>query len=294
MKFFQNTIAVAMAMGAAGVLGQAPGGDCTPQSSPYPVSCVACKGDVKPVDVPFNDIRKMHGPWFVMGAESTATNPQNVCTQVNVSPLDKTNPFSKIDYFGYYVQGGNPRGQGSLAQGAMAPKSSTFSAADAPYQLTIGGFTTDFYFVATDGNANGDDITAAITLSCPQGQMAGFQLAQVFLWSRTPFFKDSTTYDILISKARQAVQNWDEHTLLNVKQPQGWCNHKWQSPYPSPYPLPLTPNPPHEPTKEKDIVAPVILGVLFGACFVGMTAFGVLWFTNRRSKSSAEGYNSLN
>ena len=58
---------------------------CKPQSSPFPISCIDCKGKVTPQNVPFDDISKLWGVWYTVGSEKNVAIPDSSCIQGNAS-----------------------------------------------------------------------------------------------------------------------------------------------------------------------------------------------------------------
>lgn len=94
----------------------------------------------------------------------------------------------------------------------------------APYILEVpagSGITSNFYFLATDGDSVGNGITAVVTYSCPDSGTD----SQMFMLSRKPYFVHPTTFETLAAKANAAVNNFDKHAFTLVKQMPGWCDY---------------------------------------------------------------------
>ena len=200
---------------------------CVPQYSPYPISCVDCSGPKTPVNVPFDDITKLWGVWHVIGSEYSCTDTSgtaNVCTQLNFSPNDPSDITTDLAYLSHYNKDNQPYGKPTDAVGAFYPKGSDFSAEQAPYRLEIpagSGIMSDFYFLATDGDSNGDGINTMVTFACPD---TGTD-SQMFILSRKPYLVAPTTFDTISALAAQSITNFDDHQFTLVKQMPGWCNY---------------------------------------------------------------------
>ena len=189
-------------------------------------SC-APSGPKTPQNVPFDDITKLWGTWYVIGAEFACTDSSstaNVCTQLNFQPEDNTSTATNLDYLASYNSDNQPYGPSIRAQGAFYPVSANFSASEAPYLLEVpvgSGVMSNFWFLATDGDASGNHITSLVTLSCPG---TGTD-SQMFFLSRKPYFVAPTTFYSMATLAAQAVTNFGDHNFTLVKQAKGWCNY---------------------------------------------------------------------
>merc|ERR1712032_1250045 len=80
----------------------------------------------------------------------------------------------------------------------------------------------DFFFVASDGDMNGEGISAVVTYSCPKDG----KNSQMFLLSRTPEFVSSGTRATLEARARAAMSNFDSHDFSLVDQPAA-CQYEY-------------------------------------------------------------------
>jgi len=209
-----------------------PQATCKPQYQPFPISCINCKGKVKPQNVPLDDISKLWGVWYTVGTEKNVAIPDASCVQVNLHPRDENNIHTTLDYEGHFCHG-NPSASTtkcSTAIGDITPTGGSFSADQPPYQLKIVEqlpFTTDFYFAATDGDADGNGITAMVTLSCPHAAQA-FSGSQAFVLSRTPSV-DAKTMKTLMERAKAAIPNFSEYSFHVPTQTQQ-CQYKWPTP----------------------------------------------------------------
>merc|ERR1711939_380960 len=203
---------------------------CKPQSSPFPISCIDCKGKVVPQNVPFHNISKLWGVWYTVGSEKNVAIPDSSCIQVNLHAHETTNPTTKLDYEGFFCKGqpSNSTTTCTTAVGDITPTSGSFSPDHPPYQLRIVEqvpFTTDFYFAVTDGDASGDGITAMVTLSCPHATQA-FSGSQAFILSRTPQIS-TETMATLMARAKAAIPNFSEHAFHAPVQNKDQCHYKW-------------------------------------------------------------------
>ena len=55
------------------------------------------------MNVPFDNVGKLWGAWYVIGSEYNATDVStnaNSCTQLNWVPDDATNPMTNLSYLG--------------------------------------------------------------------------------------------------------------------------------------------------------------------------------------------------
>ena len=165
-----------------------------------------------------------------MGSEFACTDSSstaNFCTQLDYSPVDPSSTSTNLDYLAAYNLDNQPYGPSTQAQGAFYPKSSNFSSSDAPYLLEVpagSGITSNFWFLAADGDEKGNNITSLVTFSCPDSGTD----SQMFILSRKPYFVPPTTYATMAALASKAVTNFDDHKFTLVKQAQGWCNYPFE------------------------------------------------------------------
>ena len=165
-----------------------------------------------------------------MGSEFTTTDSSgsaNVCTQLDFEPEDASSTSTNLAYLASYNLDNQPYGPATKAQGAFYPTASNFSSAAAPYLLEVpagSGFTSNFWFLATDGDENGDNISSLVTFSCPDSGTD----SQMFILSRKPYFVPPTTFDSMAALASKAVTNFDDHHFTLVKQAQGWCDYPFE------------------------------------------------------------------
>ena len=112
---------------------------CKPQSSPFPISCIDCKGKVAPQNVPFDDISKLWGVWYTIGSEKNVAIPDASCIQVNLHAHDATNATTKLDYEGFFCKGqpSNSTTTCTTAVGDITPTSGSFAPDPPPDQLRI-------------------------------------------------------------------------------------------------------------------------------------------------------------
>jgi len=204
---------------------------CKPQWSPFPISCIDCKGKVAPQNVPFHDISKLWGVWYTVGSEKNVAIPHSSCIQINLHAHDAKNATTKLDYEAFFCKTdpSNSTTKCMSAVGDITPTSESFSPDHPPYQLRIVEqvpFTTDFYFAATDGDASGNGITAMVTLSCPHAAQA-FSGSQAFILSRTPQVT-AKTMATLMARAKAAIPNFSEHAFNHPVQNKEQCHYKWQ------------------------------------------------------------------
>merc|ERR1711943_117097 len=80
-----------------------------------------------------------------------------------------------------------------------------------------------------DGDADGNGITAMVTLSCPHAAQA-FSGSQAFVLSRTPSV-DAKTMKTLMDRAKAAIPNFSEYSFHVPTQTQQ-CQYKWPTPLP--------------------------------------------------------------
>merc|ERR1711943_81428 len=78
-----------------------------------------------------------------------------------------------------------------------------------------------------DGDADGNGITAMVTLSCPHAAQA-FSGSQAFVLSRTPSV-DAKTMKTLMERAKAAIPNFSEYSFHVPTQTQQ-CQYKWPTP----------------------------------------------------------------
>lgn len=152
---------------------------CVPQAIPYPISCVDCATSLNPQNLPLDqnkniDVSKLWGTWFTIASEYNATDrtsTANVCTQLVFSPKDPYNNLTDLSYLAAYNKNQEPWGPSAAAQALLSPTSTDFPLGSPPYQFHIpvsNPQTQDFFFAATDGDENGDGITAVVTYVCPK------------------------------------------------------------------------------------------------------------------------------
>lgn len=221
MKFaIANAIAAsAIASSLFGALDE----ECIPSVGPPPVSCVDCSAFMEPQNVP-SDLSKMWGVWHTVRSEDGITLPDRICTQLNFKALDATNMSTDVDYLAFWNDGGSAASEGSRAQGLFKATGQSSTTGQAPYQLYIPAPQflppgveippNDFFFVASDGDEEGNDASAVVTYACPQDG----RNSQMFMLSREPVLSASTE-ELLKTRARKAMSNFDAHSFHVVDHP---------------------------------------------------------------------------
>lgn len=178
------------------------------------------------------------GTWYTIAIPANVST--NVCSQVSIQPRVGADSEQAIDYFGGFTSDG-PRGPRSVATGELLAidDTSPFADLDPLYQLQL-FFTlpdgtrfvfgdSDFWIVGAAGDGTTD--SAIITYACPRDLSSN---TQMFFLSREPFLVPPVTFDVLDNMARQAISNYDDFTLLQVPQQQGWCDYAFQSTWAGP------------------------------------------------------------
>jgi len=166
----------------------------------------------------------MGGDWYTMRSEQGITRTDRLCTQLYFKPLDETNTTTDLDYLASWNDGGSPASGHGTAQGLFKPTSDVSVPGQAPYQLYIPAPQflppgvdippNDFFFVASDGDADGNGVTAVVTYACPKDG----RNSQMFVLSREPALSTATE-QVLKARARNAMSNFDEHRFHVVDHP---------------------------------------------------------------------------
>jgi len=196
-----------------------------------PQTNVACTTSFNPQNVEFGAeaLRQLDGTWHVIAVPIGSTTPNvNTCTQVVLTPVSQT---SQRLYTGSY-NNLQPKGANSQANGVLQPWNLDTGNPLFKLELDLGFVIANasFWILAAQGAAPGD-VSALVTYSCDL-PLGANNNAQLFFWSRLPYFVPPVTFDSLSTLARRAISNFDDFLpMQQVPQQQGWCDYRYASSY---------------------------------------------------------------
>lgn len=209
-------------------------------SAQTPDSNVTCSGSINPQGaVPTGaDLSVLQGIWYVQTTFQGCNCDDNDCTQIIVGDAPYDAPANMQTNWSYgfsYMKFDPALSSGDLTTGnagVLVPTNldTTTPSNGPPFVLVldlsflgipgIGLQFTDFYFIAAERNDYGD-ITTLATYSCPQNGTLGN--AQIFFWTRQPYFESPSTFQSISDLASSAIETFDQFTLQPVFQGQGYC-----------------------------------------------------------------------
>lgn len=203
-----------------------------------PASNVTCSGSIQPQGaVPTgSDLAVLQGVWYVQTTFEGCNCDDNDCTQIIVgdAPYDAPANMDTNWSYGFSYMKFDPA-DGDLTTGnagVLVPNNldTTQPQNGSPFVLVldlsflgipgVGLQFTDFYFIAAEKNAAGE-ITTLATYSCPQEGTLGD--AQIFFWTRQPYFESPSTFASISALASNAIETFDQFTLQPVYQGEGYC-----------------------------------------------------------------------